>query len=206
MECEVLTLENKQAGKVNLSDEVFGVDVRRDILQRAVKWQLAKRQSGSHKTKERWEVRGTTGKMYRQKGTGRARHGSRRVSQFVGGGVTFGPRVRSHAHSLPKKVRRLALKCALSSKQTEGKLVVLDAAVLEKPKTKVLATHLLELGWQSALVIDGDQIDNNFRRAVDNLPNIDVIPSQGINVYDILRCDVLVLTKSALGVLEERLK
>ena len=120
MECEVLTLENKQAGKVKLSDEVFGVDVRRDILQRAVKWQLAKRQSGSHKTKERGEVRGTTGKMYRQKGTGRARHGSRRVSQFVGGGVTFGPRVRSHAHSLPKKVRRLALKCALSSKKTEG--------------------------------------------------------------------------------------
>ncbi|SVB20334.1 uncharacterized protein METZ01_LOCUS173188, partial [marine metagenome] len=141
MECEVFTLNNKQAGMVELADDVFGVSVRRDILHRTVKWQLAKRQLGNHKVKERGEVRGTTAKMYRQKGTGRARHGTKRVSQFVGGGVVFGPVVRSHAHELPKKVRRLALKCALSSKKAEGKLVVLDSAVLENPKTKVLATQ-----------------------------------------------------------------
>ena len=206
MECEVFTLDNKQAGKVELAEAVFGINIRRDILHRAVKWQLAKRQRGTHKVKERGEVRGTTARMYRQKGTGRARHGTKRVSQFVGGGVVFGPVVRSHAHDLPKKVRRLALKCALSSKQSEGKLVVLDAAVLEKPKTKVLATQISAFGWQSALIIDGTQIDANFQRAADNLPNIDVLPSQGANVYDILRRDVLVLTKAAVGALEERLK
>ena len=206
MECEVFTLDNKQAGTVELADEVFGINVRQDILHRAVKWQLAKRHRGTHKVKERGEVRGTTAKMYRQKGTGRARHGSKRVSQFVGGGVVFGPVVRSHAHDLSKKVRRLALKCALSSKQSEGKLVVLDLAVLEKPKTKVLATQISTFGWQSVLVIDGAQIDANFQRAAENLPNIDVLPSQGANVYDILRRDVLVLTKAAVGALEERLK
>ena len=206
MECEVFTLDNKQAGKVELAEAVFGINIRPDILHRAVKWQLAKRQRGTHKVKERGEVRGTTARMYRQKGTGRARHGTKRVSQFVGGGVVFGPVVRSHAHDLPKKVRRLALKCALSSKQSEGKLVVLDAAVLKKPKTKVLATKISAFGWQSALVIDGAQIDANFQRAADNLPNIDVLPSQGANVYDILRRDVLVLTKAAVGALEERLK
>ena len=206
MECEVLTLDNKQVGMVELADDVFGVNVRRDILHRTVKWQLAKRQSGTHKVKERGEVRGTTAKMYRQKGTGRARHGSKRVSQFVGGGVVFGPVVRSHAHDLPKKVRRLALKCALSSKQAEGKLVVLDVAALENPKTKLLATQIKAFGWHSVLVIDGTEIDVNFQRAAENLPNIDVLPSQGANVYDILRRDVLVLTKAAVDSLEERLK
>ena len=206
MECKVFTLDNKQAGKLDLADEVFGINVRRDILHRAVKWQLAKRQAGTHKVKERGEVRGTTAKMYRQKGTGRARHGSKRVSQFVGGGVVFGPVVRSHAHGLPKKVRRLALKCALSSKQSEGKLVVLDSATLENPKTKVLASQISAFGWQSALVIDDIEIDTNFERAAFNLPNIDVLPSQGANVYDILRRDVLVLTKAAVSALEERLK
>ena len=206
VECVVLSLENKQVGKVNLSDDVFGIDVRRDLLQRTVKWQLARRQSGSHKVKERGEVKGTTAKMYRQKGTGKARHGARRVSQFVGGGVTFGPMVRSHAHGLPKKVRRLALKCALSSKQIEGKLIILDKAVLKNPKTKVLATCVGDFGWQSALVVDGSDIDDNFQRAAENLGYIDVLPSQGINVYDILRRDVLVLTRSALDALEERLK
>ena len=206
MECEVLTLDNKQVGMVELADDVFGVNVRRDILHRTVKWQLAKRQSGTHKVKERGEVRGTTAKMYRQKGTGRARHGSKRVSQFVGGGVVFGPVVRSHAHDLPKKVRRLALKCALSSKQAEGKLVVLDVAALENPKTKLLATQIKAFGWHSVLVIDGTEVDVNFQRAAENLPNIDVLPSQGANVYDILRRDVLVLTKAAVDSLEERLK
>ena len=206
MECKVFTLDNKQAGKLDLADEVFGINVRRDILYRAVKWQLAKRQAGTHKVKERGEVRGTTAKMYRQKGTGRARHGTKRVSQFVGGGVVFGPVVRSHAHGLPKKVRRLALKCALSSKQSEGKLVVLDSAALKNPKTKVLASQISAFGWQPALVIDDIEIDANFERAAFNLPNIDVLPSQGANVYDILRRDVLVLTKAAVGALEERLK
>ena len=206
MECEVFTLNNKQAGMVQLADDVFGVNIRRDILHRTVKWQLAKRQLGNHKVKERGEVRGTTAKMYRQKGTGRARHGSKYVSQFVGGGVVFGPVVRSHAHELPKKVRRLALKCALSSKKAEGKLVVLEAAALENPKTKLLATQIRAFGWESALVIDGTEVDINFRRAAENLPNIDVLPSQGANVYDILRRDVLVLTKAAVDSLEERLK
>ena len=206
MQCEVFTLDKKSSGKVELSDDVFGLEVRRDILHRAVKWQLAKRQSGTHKVKERGEVRGSTAKIYRQKGTGRARHGSNRVSQFVGGGVTFGPVVRSHAHSLPKKVRRLALRCALSSKHQDGKLVVLDSASLKEPKTKMLSERMAAFGWGSALIIDTSELDENLQRAAGNLGYVDVISSQGANVYDILRRDFLVLTKAAVDELEGRLK
>jgi len=206
MQCEVLTLDNKPSGKMDLSEDVFGLEVRRDILHRAVKWQLAKRRSGTHKVKERGEVRGSTAKIYRQKGTGRARHGSKKVSQFVGGGVTFGPVVRSHAHALPKKVRRLALRCALSSKRQEGKLVVLDSAHLQEPKTKMLSDRVKAFGWHSALIVDSVELDENLRRAAGNLGYVDVISSEGANVYDILKREFLVLTTAAVNDLEGRLK
>lgn len=206
IQCDVLTLDNKTSGQMELSEDVFGLEVRRDILHRAVKWQLAKRQSGTHKVKERGEVRGSTAKIYRQKGTGRARHGSKKVSQFVGGGVTFGPVVRSHAHALPKKVRRLALKCALSSKHQEGKLVVLDSARLHEPKTKMLSDRVKAFGWHSALIVDSVDLDVNLQRAAGNLGYVDVISSEGANVYDILKREFLVLTAAAVNDLEGRLK
>ncbi len=206
MQCEVVTLDNAKAGKIELAEEVFAVPVRGDILQRAVVWQLAKRRSGAHKVKGRSEVRGTGSKPYRQKGTGRARHGSRKSGIFRGGGRAFGPVVRSHAIALPKKVRRLALRCALSSKRAAGKLVVLDAAALELPRTAELARRAAALGWTSVLIIDGPEVDTNFRRAAANLPGLDVLPSQGANVYDILRRDTLVLTKAGVAALEARLK
>ena len=206
IQCDVLTLENKLSGKVDLSESIFGVEVRTDILHRMVKWQLAKRQSGTHKVKERGEVRGSTAKIYRQKGTGRARHGSKKVSQFVGGGVTFGPVVRSHAFSLPKKVRRLALRCALSSKQSEGKLVILDSAQLQEPKTKTLSDKVKAFGWSSVLIVDSADLDENLQLAAGNLGSVDVISSEGANVYDILKRDFLVLTTAAVSDLEGRLK
>tara|TARA_Y100000588_G_scaffold299291_1_gene320563 strand:- start:205 stop:828 length:624 start_codon:yes stop_codon:yes gene_type:complete len=206
IQCEVLTLENKPFGKVDLSENIFGVEVRTDILHRMVKWQLAKRQSGTHKVKERGEVRGSTAKIYRQKGTGRARHGSKKVSQFVGGGVTFGPVVRSHAFALPKKVRRLALRCALSSKQSEGKLVILDSAQLQEPKTKILSDKVKAFGWSSVLIVDSADLDENLQLAAGNLGSVDVISSEGANVYDILKRDFLVLTTAAVSDLEGRLK
>ncbi len=206
MKWDVFSLENKKVGSIELDDSVFGHAVRPDILARAVNWQLAKRRAGTHKTKTRGEVRGSTRKIMRQKGSGRARKGSARVNLMRGGGVAFGPLVRSHAHKLPKKVRRLALKSALSAKREEGKLVVLDAIKLKKPKTKELAKKLGKLGWQSALVIDGTDIDANFARAAANIVGLDVLPCQGANVYDILRSDTLVLTKDAVEKLVERLK
>ena len=206
IQCDVLTLENKLSGKVDLSESIFGVEVRTDILHRMVKWQLAKRQSGTHKVKERGEVRGSTAKIYRQKGTGRARHGSKKVSQFVGGGVTFGPVVRTHAFSLPKKVRRLALRCALSSKQSEGKLVILDSAQLQEPKTKILSDKVKAFGWSSVLIVDSADLDENLQLAAGNLGSVDVISSEGANVYDILKRDFLVLTTAAVSDLEGRLK
>jgi large subunit ribosomal protein L4 len=206
IQCDVLTLENKLSGKVDLSESIFGVEVRTDILHRMVKWQLAKRQSGTHKVKERGEVRGSTAKIYRQKGTGRARHGSKKVSQFVGGGVTFGPVVRTHAFSLPKKVRRLALRCALSSKQSEGKLVILDSAQLQEPKTKTLSNKVKAFGWSSVLIVDSADLDENLQLAAGNLGSVDVISSEGANVYDILKRDFLVLTTAAVSDLEGRLK
>ena len=189
-----------------LADEVFGLPPRTDILHRMVRWQLAKRRAGTHKTKLVSEVAGSTRKVYRQKGTGRARHRTRRAPQFRGGGVTFGPVVRSHAHGLQKKVRKLALKTALSVKQSDGKLVILDQASLKKGTTKILAKKIAKLGWESVLIIDGPVLDQNFVRAAGNLPGIDVLPQQGANVFDILRCDTLVLTKDAVKHLEARLK
>jgi large subunit ribosomal protein L4 len=180
--------------------------VRPDILHRMVNWQLAKRRQGTHKTKGISDISGTTKKPYRQKGTGRARQGSLRSPQFRGGAVIFGPVVRSHAIDLPKKVRKLALKTALSAKAKDGKLVVLDEAKLAKPKTADLVKRLDKLGWSSALIIDGPELDANFARAAANIPGLDVLPQQGANVYDILRRDTLVLTREAVKHLEARLK
>ncbi len=205
MKCDVVTIENKKAGSIDLADAVFAVPVRRDILARMVNWQRAKRRAGTHKTKTVSEIRGTTAKPFRQKGTGRARQGSVRSPQMRGGAVIFGPRVRDHAHDLPKKVRRLALRCALSSKRADGKLVVLDEAKVGEAKTSALVGRLDKLGWSDVLIIAGAEIDGNFARAAANIPHVDVLPQQGVNVYDILRRDTLVLTKDAVKHLEERL-
>ena len=206
MELKITTLEGKDAGKVSLSKEIFGLDPRADLIQRCVNWQLAKRQRGTHKTKGRAEIWRTGKKMYAQKGTGGARHGSARVPQFRGGGRAFGPLVRSHAIDLPKKVRALALKHALSSKAKDGGIIVLEKASAKDTKTKALAKQFDKLGLANALIIDGAEIDANFRSAARNIPNIDVLPVQGINVYDILRRKTLVLTKAALDALEARFK
>ncbi len=206
MKLAVKTLDNGSAGDIELADEVFGVPVRKDILARMVQWQLAKRRAGTHKTKGISDIQGTTKKPWRQKGTGRARQGSLRSPQFRGGAVIFGPVVRSHAFGLQKKVRRLALKTALSAKQAEGKLVVLDDATLKDPKTRQLAERFEKLGWGSVLIIGGPVLDENFARAARNLPKVDVLPQQGANVYDILRRDTLVLTRDAVQHLEARLK
>jgi large subunit ribosomal protein L4 len=207
MQLKVTSLENKEVGSIDLADEIFALpEVRRDILSRMVNWQLAKRRAGTHKAKGISDIQGTTKKPYKQKGTGRARQGSLRSPQFRGGAVIFGPVVRSHAFDLQKKVRRLALKTALSAKQAEGKLVVLDAAQLDEGKTKLLGARLAKLGWDSVLIIGGETLDENFARAARNLPKVDVLPQQGANVYDILRRDTLVLTRDAVEKLEARLK
>jgi large subunit ribosomal protein L4 len=206
MKLAVTNLENKKTGEIELAEAVFGLPVRRDILARAVNWQLAKRRQGTHKTKGISDVRGTTKKPYKQKGTGHARQGSLRSPQFRGGAVIFGPVVRSHAHDLPKKVRKLALKTALSSKQAEGKLIVVDALSAKTAKTKDIAGKLGKLGWTSALLIDGPAVDENFKRAAANIAGVDLLPQQGANVYDILRRDLLVLSKAAVEHLEARLK
>jgi large subunit ribosomal protein L4 len=206
MELNVTTLEGKAAGSVKLSDEIFGLEPRIDIIQRCVNWQLAKRQAGTHKTKGRAEIWRTGKKMYKQKGTGGARHGSARVPQFRGGGRAFGPVVRSHAFDLPKKVRALALRHALSAKAKDGGLIVIDSAALTDGKTKVLTGHLSGLGLTNALIIDGAEVNSGFAAAARNIPNIDVLPIQGINVYDILRRQKLVLTKAAVDALEARFK
>ena len=206
MKTTVKSLENKDVGTIDLLDTVFGVTPRRDILTRTVNWQLAKRRSGNHKAKIISEVSGTTKKPWAQKGTGHARQGSLRSAQFRKGGVIFGPVVRDHAHDLPKKVRTLALRMALASKQQDGKLIVLDSAKIDAPKTKVLAAKFAKLGLVSALIIDGANLDPNFSKAARNIPHIDVLPEQGANVYDILRRDILVLTRVAVEQLQERLK
>lgn len=206
MKCEVITLDNKKAGEIELDETVFGLPVRRDLLARMVNWQLAKRRSGNHKVKSRSEVSGSTRKLFRQKGTGNARAGSIRVSQRRGGGTVFGPVVRGHGIGLPKKVRRLALKTALSSKVADGKLVILEGVALDQPKTKDLARRFGDLGWSSVLLVDGATVDAGFARAARNLVGVDVLPQQGANVYDILRRETLVLTKDALEALEARLK
>jgi large subunit ribosomal protein L4 len=206
MELKVTTLEGGDSGSVTLPDEVFGLKPRADILQRCVTWQLAKRQRGTHDVKNRGEITRTGKKMYRQKGTGGARHGSARVNLFRGGGRSFGPTPRSHAIELPKKVRVLALKHALSAKAQDGGIIVLDKASIADGKTKLLRERFDKLGLDNALIIDGAEVEATFRLAARNIPNIDVLPVQGINVYDILRRHKLVLTKAALDALEARFK
>lgn len=205
MKATVKSLDNKDVGQIELADGVFGAVVRKDIISRVIYWQLAKRRSGNHKTKIISEVSGTTKKPWAQKGTGRARQGSLRSAQFRKGGVIFGPVVRDHSHDLPKKLRQSALCMAMSAKQAEGKLIILDAAKTDSHKTKELLQKFTALGLQSALIIDGANLDPNFAKAARNLPHIDVLPEQGANVYDILRRDVLVLTKNAVEQLQERL-
>jgi large subunit ribosomal protein L4 len=206
MRLSMTTLQGKQAGEVALADEIFGLDPRADILQRCVRWQLAKRRAGTHAVKNRADIARTTKKLYKQKGTGNARHGSARVAQFRGGGRAFGPLPRSHEHGLPKRVRVLALKHALSAKAKDGAILVIDKASVEGPKTKVLKEQFGKLGLASALIIDGAEIEANFKLAARAIPNIDVLPVQGLNVYDILRREKLVLTQAALHAIEERFK
>ena len=206
MELKVTTLDGGTSGSVTVPDGIFGLEPRSDILQRCVNWQLAKRQRGTHDVKNRAEIQRTGKKMYRQKGTGSARHGSARVNLFRGGGRSFGPTPRSHAIGLPKKVRALALKHALSAKAKDGGIIVLDKAMVSDGKTKALQQSFEKLGLSNALIIDGAEVDANFSQAARNIPNIDVLPVQGINVYDILRRQQLVLTKAAVEALEARFK
>ena len=206
MDLKVTTLEGKAAGKVNLSETVFGLEPRQDILQRMVRWQLARKQQGTHKTKGRSEINRTGAKMFRQKGTGRARHSSARAPQFRGGGKAHGPVVRSHEHGLTKKVRALALRHALSAKLRDEDLIIVDEIATKEAKTKALSGSLEKLGLSNALFIGGAELDDNFKLAARNIPNIDVLPVQGINVYDILRRGKLVLSKAGVEALEERFK
>jgi large subunit ribosomal protein L4 len=206
MELSITTLDGGKAGKITLSDEIFGLEPRADILHRMVRWQLAKRQQGTHAVKNRADIWRTGKKLYRQKGTGGARHGSARVPQFRGGGRAFGPTPRSHAHDLPKQVRALALRHALSAKVKSNTLIVLDKADAADAKTKVLLGQFGKLGLSNALIIDGAELQQNFALAARNIPHIDVLPVQGINVYDILRREKLVLTKAAVDALEARFK
>jgi large subunit ribosomal protein L4 len=206
MKTDVTTLEATKSGTVDLNDSVYGLELRADLLHRMVNYQLASRQAGTHKTKNRSEIVGTTKKFGRQKGSGGARHGNRKSNIFIGGGRAHGPVFRSHATKLPKKVRTLALKTALSSKVKAEQLIVLDKAESKDGKTSVLRNQLIKLGITSALIIDGSNVNENFARAARNIDKIDVLPVQGINVYDILRRDHLVLTKAAIDCLEERLK
>lgn len=205
MKVSVKTLDNKAAGDVTLADTVFGIEPRADIMARVVNWQLAKRRSGSHKVQIRSEIARTGAKLFRQKGTGNARHGAASSNIFRGGGVVHGPVVRDHGHSLQKKVRALGLKSALSSKARDGKLIVVDN-LKSDGKTASLKGKLSKMGLENALIIGGAELDEKFQRAANNIPHIDVLPQAGINVYDILRRDVLVLTKDSAAHIEERLK
>jgi large subunit ribosomal protein L4 len=206
VDIKITTIGGDAAGEIKLSDEIFGLDPREDILQRVVRWQLARRQQGTHKATGRAEIARTGAKMYKQKGTGRARHSSARAPQFRGGGKAHGPVVRSHEHDLPKKVRALGLRHALSAKARSASLIVVDDLALAEAKTKVLVADFAKLGLTNALVIGGAEVDGNFAKAASNIPNIDVLPVQGINVYDILRRGTLVLSKAAIEALEERFK
>jgi large subunit ribosomal protein L4 len=203
---DVTSFDGQAAGSIELSDEVFGLEPREDLIFRMVRWQLAKRRAGTHAVKNRADIARTGKKMYKQKGTGGARHGSARVPQFRGGGRAFGPQVRSHEHELPKKVRRLALKHALSAKAKDGAIIVWESASLAEAKTKLLKAGFEKAGLSSALIIDGARPQENFARAARNLPKIDVLPVEGVNVYDILRREKLVLTRAAVDALEARLK
>ncbi len=205
MKAKIITLENKAAGNIELPDAVFGVDVRKDILARMVNFQRAKKRAGTHKVKTRGEIRGTTAKPFRQKGSGRARQGSIKVVQMRGGATVFGPVVRDHGHKLTKKLRKLALRSALSAKQADGKLIILDDAELKEGKTKLLAAKFAKLNWGRVLIVGASPVNENFVRAARNIPNVDVLPTEGANVYDILRRDTLVLTKAAVDGLGARL-
>jgi large subunit ribosomal protein L4 len=206
VDIKITTIAGEAAGEIKLSDEIFGLDPREDILHRVVRWQLARRQQGTHKAQTRAEVWRTGAKMYKQKGTGRARHSSARAPQFRGGGKAHGPVVRSHEHDLPKKVRALGLKHALSAKAKSASLIVVDDLAIKEAKTKALVADFAKLGLTNALVIGGAELDQGFARAASNIPNIDVLPVQGINVYDILRRGTLVLSRAAVEALEERFK
>lgn len=205
MKVTVKTWDSKDSGEITLNEAIFGLPVRKDILHKVVNWQLAKRQSGNHSAQIRSEVRGGKKKPHNQKGSGQARQGSKNAPHMIGGGVAMGPRPRSHAHDLPKKVRKLGLKTALSSKLASGKLFIVKDANLASGKTSGLVKCLKEFGWKSVLIIDGDMINDNFKNAAANIINVDVLPSIGANVYDILRRDNLVLTEDAVKKLEERL-
>ncbi len=204
MELKITTLDGKEAGSVTLSDEIYGLEPRTDILQRCVVWQLSRRQAGTHDVKNRSEIWRTGKKMYRQKGTGGARHGSMRANLFRGGGRSFGPTPRSHAIDLPKKVRALALRHALSAKAKGGGIVVLESATLEAGKTKALKERFGKLGFTNALIIGGTEVDGNFALAARNIPNVDVLPVAGLNVYDIMRREKLVLTRAAIEAIDAR--
>lgn len=206
MKQDILNLENKNVGSIDLDESIFGLEVRADILHRVVNWQLARLQSGNHKTKGRSEVALTPAKPFKQKGSGNARQGSRKGTQFRKGGIVFGPVVRDHSHELTKKFRKLGLKTALSAKAKEGNLVILDEAKLSAPKTKDLESKLIACGLTNCLVIDGSAVDVNFALATRNIIGVDVLPTMGANVYDILRKNKLVLTKDAVVCLGERLK
>jgi large subunit ribosomal protein L4 len=210
MELAITNLDGEAKGSVSLSDAIFGLKPRQDIIQRCIVWQLAKRRAGTHAVKNRADIARTGKKMYKQKGTGGARHGSQRANLFRGGGRSFGPHVRSHEIGLPKKVRVLALRHALSAKAKDGGIIIIESANLAdakvEAKTKALKSRFAKLGLANALIVDGAAIDDNFRIAARNIPNIDVLPIQGINVYDILRRNTLVLTRAALDALEARLK
>ena len=206
MKLDILTLDNKKSSVLELDKSVFEAEIRADILHRMVTWQLAKRRSGSRKTLERSEVTGSRAKIVRQKGSGGARHGDRKVSQYRGGGVAHGPRVRSHEHKLPRKVRNMAMRCALSSKVKEGKLIILEDISFTSMKTKLLKQALSKLSLgKSTLFVSGDKVDENFNKALKNIPMHDMLPTQGANVYDILRRDTLVLSKTSVEMLVSRL-
>src|SRR5512142_1646858 len=205
MKLDVIKLDGGKGGSIELPDEIFGIEeIRADILQRCVTWQLARRRAGTHKIQVRNEVSRTGKKMYRQKGTGGARHGSRRAAQFVGGAKAHGPVVRSHAFDLPKKVRALALRHALSSKAKSGALIVLDSATVKEAKTAGLRASLEKIGATNALLIAGVEVDANLKLAARNIPNFDVLPNAGLNVYDVLRRQTLVLTKDAVEAISAR--
>ena len=206
MEFKVTTLDGKEAGSVTLNKDIFGLEPRVDLIQRCVVWQLAKRRAGTHAVKNRADINRTGKKMHAQKGTGGARHGSMRANLFRGGGRSFGPHPRDHAIDLPKKVRALALRHALSAKAKDGGIVIVDAFSVKEAKTKALIAQFEKLELANALFVGGDTIEENFGRAARNIPNIDVLPIQGINVYDILRRQKLVLTKAAVEALEARFK
>ncbi len=206
MKYEIRNFENQMVGELQLNADIFSAPLRQDILARMVHWQLAKRRAGTHSTKGVSQISGTTKKPWRQKGTGRARQGSLRSPQFRGGAVIFGPHPRDHEYKLPKKVRQLALKTALSSKVASGELLVVEDLNLGTTKTKDLVKKFQALGLRSALIIDGAEVNKDFVRTTANLPGVDVLPQQGINVYDILRHEHLVLTRAAIENLESRLK